>query len=54
VNNDLDLERVVSDPDYRRKAIEDLKRAELHPDDEIESGRRSKTGQPVDSERDDG
>ncbi len=28
MSKDLDLERVVNDPDYRRKAIADLKRAE--------------------------
>ena len=27
----LDLERVVNDPDYRRQAIVDLKRAEKPP-----------------------
>ena len=33
MNEALDLERVVNDPDYRRKAIADLKRAEERPPD---------------------
>jgi len=31
---DLDLERVVNDPDYRRKAIQYLNRAEEHTQDD--------------------
>ncbi|MFP6690767.1 MAG: hypothetical protein VCD31_15850 [Alphaproteobacteria bacterium] len=31
VQEDLNLERVVNDPDYRRKAIQDLNRAEERP-----------------------
>lgn len=34
MQEDLDLERVVNDPDYRRKAIQDLNRAEEHPQDD--------------------
>jgi len=34
VQEDLDLERVVNDPDYRRKAIQDLNRAEERPQDD--------------------
>ncbi len=33
MRDDLDLERVISDPDYRRKAIEVLNRAEERPQD---------------------
>ena len=33
MQEDLDLERVVNDPDYRRKAIQDLNRAEVRPQD---------------------
>ena len=33
MHEDLDLERVVNDPDYRRKAIKDLNRAEERPED---------------------
>jgi hypothetical protein len=31
MGEDLDLERVISDPDYRRKAIEELNRAKESP-----------------------
>ena len=34
MQEDLDLERGVSEPDYRRKAIQDLNRAEEHPQDD--------------------
>lgn len=41
MSEDLDLERVVMDPDYRRKAIEDLKRdAERSADADARSQRR--------------
>ncbi len=33
MRDNLDLERVINDPDYRRKAIEELNRAEDLPDD---------------------
>ena len=34
MREDLDLERVANDPDYRRKAIQDLNRAKEHPQDD--------------------
>jgi hypothetical protein len=54
LNQELDLERVIHDPDYRRKAIEDLNRAELRPDGEKVAAQRGKTVLPGDSDRDDG
>jgi hypothetical protein len=53
LNQELDLERVIHDPDYRRKAIEDLNRAEARPDGEKVATQQSKTASPGDSDRDD-
>ena len=54
MNHELDLERVIHDPDYRRKAIEDLNRAEPRSDGEKVAAQQGKTATPGDSDRDDG
>lgn len=51
MDNDLDLERVVNDPDYRRKVIDDLKRDEVDQGSEDVAGQSGKSGQTVDSKR---
>ncbi|MBT3629115.1 MAG: hypothetical protein HOM52_15855 [Rhodospirillaceae bacterium] len=49
MDNDLDLERVVNDPDYRRKVIDDLKRDEADRDSGDVASQSGKSGPPVDS-----
>ena len=41
MQEDLDLERVVNDPDYRRKAIQDLNRAEERLEDDTAQQHRN-------------
>ncbi len=51
MDNDLDLDRVINDPDYRRKVIDDLKRDEAEPDGEGVAGQSGKGGAPADPKR---
>ncbi len=50
MGEDLDLERVVNDPDYRRKAIKDLNRAEERPQDGAAQQRRGEVHAAADAE----
>ena len=50
MGEDLDLERVVNDPDYRRKAIEDLNHGVERPHGADSQSRGDKPYSPADSE----